>query len=218
MNSNCTIVITSIAKADNRVLQTFAKECASRNVGFIVIGDKPSPLDFQLDGCDFYGLEAQRALDFSFAKLVPERHYSRKNIGYLQAIKNGTQLIVETDDDNYPREKFWNERISKHTIPTLTDRDWVNVYNYFSSGYIWPRGYPLEQIQKAISNNKLAAYVNKTLEVLVERQSNKNEGEFAGHTTCHKVVNFKGDLDLLGKIINVKITESKSNTLYGVVQ
>ncbi len=150
MNSNCALVITSIAKPDNKVLQTFAKECPKHHVDFIVIGDKPSPVDFNLEGCDFYGLEAQRKLEFSFAQLVPERHYSRKNIGYLQAIKNGAELIIETDDDNFPREKFWNMRTTHHSVPALIGKDWVNVYNYFSSGYIWPRGYPLEQIQKPV--------------------------------------------------------------------
>lgn len=76
----------------------------------------------------------------------------------------------------------------------------------------------LEQIQKAITRNKLSAYLNQTVEVLVERQNTKNDAEFTGHTTCHKVVNFKGNSDLLGKIINVRITETKNNTLYGELQ
>jgi len=98
MNPNCSIIITSIAKDNNQVLQTFAQECKKHNANFIVIGDKPSPIDFKINGCDFYGLEAQKKLDFEFAQLVPERHYSRKNIGYLIAIQKGTELIVETDD------------------------------------------------------------------------------------------------------------------------
>ncbi len=75
----------------------------------------------------------------------------------------------------------------------------------------------LESIQKDIQRNILAGYVNQIVEVLVERKSSKNPDDFTGHTTCHKVVNFKGHPDLLGKIINVRITENKSNTLYGVV-
>jgi hypothetical protein len=150
MNSNTALVITSIAKPDNKVLQTFAKECKTNNVKFIVIGDKPSPLDFRIEGCDFYGLSEQRALGFKFANLVPERHYSRKNIGYLQAIKEGAELLIETDDDNFPREKFWTKREKMHSLPIIENQDWVNVYKYFSSGFIWPRGYPLEQIQKAV--------------------------------------------------------------------
>lgn len=75
----------------------------------------------------------------------------------------------------------------------------------------------LENIQKHIQHKVLASYLNKEVEVLVERQSSKNADQLTGHTTCHKVVNFIGSKDLLGKIINVKITESKSNTLFGVV-
>lgn len=75
----------------------------------------------------------------------------------------------------------------------------------------------LEKMQKAIQQNSLVSYVNKTLEVLAERPSLKNPNELTGHSKCHRVVNFKGSSDLLGKLINVKITESKSNTLYGVI-
>lgn len=75
----------------------------------------------------------------------------------------------------------------------------------------------LEKVQRDIQDNILAGYVNKTVEVLVERKNLKYENQFSGHTTCHKVVNFQGDSDLLGKIISVRITENKSNTLFGIV-
>jgi len=74
----------------------------------------------------------------------------------------------------------------------------------------------LDNLQKKIQHNILEGYVNKIVEVLVEKQSVKVESEFSGHTTCQKVVNFKCSSDFLGKIINVRIVESKSNTLYGV--
>lgn len=150
MNENSALVITSIAKPDNKVLQAFASLCPQHNIQFIVIGDKPSPADFKLAGCDFFGLDAQRKLGFKFAELVPERHYSRKNIGYLQAIRNGAKMIVETDDDNFPRDEFWRNRSTHHRIPSVDKGDWLNVYKYFSSAQIWPRGYPLEQIHKPV--------------------------------------------------------------------
>lgn len=75
----------------------------------------------------------------------------------------------------------------------------------------------LEKLQRSIQMKSLSNCVNKTLEVLVERKSPKNEGELTGHSTCNRVVNFKGDKDLLGKLINVKITENKINTLYGII-
>ena len=160
MNQGSTIVITSIAGPENKVLQTFAKECMERDIRFIVIGDKPSPKDFHLQGCEFYGLEKQKESGFQFATMVPERHYSRKNIGYLKAIQGGSKLIVETDDDNFPRANFWKERQRSHTAPMLENTGWINVYKYFGAGNIWPRGYPLEYLQNNIpllSNCRTAA-------------------------------------------------------------
>ena len=76
---------------------------------FIVIGDKSSPEDFRINGCEFYNIEEQIKTGFKFAQMCPSRHYARKNIGYLIAIKNGATIIVETDDDNMPYEAFWRQ-------------------------------------------------------------------------------------------------------------
>ena len=47
-----------------------------------------------------------RKTSLSFAKIYPENSYSRKNIGYLLSYLNGNEIIVETDDDNLPKEIF----------------------------------------------------------------------------------------------------------------
>jgi hypothetical protein len=149
MGSSTALVITSIS-GPNPVLRSFAEGCARRGIRFILIGDKPSPKDFQLDGCDFWSLERQREMSFELARLLPERHYGRKNLGYLQAISSGAQVILESDDDNFPREEFWGERTAGHKAEVLRDANWVNLYRYFSSERIWPRGYPLEHLQKEL--------------------------------------------------------------------
>ncbi len=76
------------------------------------------------------------------------------------------------------------------------------------------------EFEKLIRFNQRAvfrSYLDKTVEVLVEKISNKNSMELSGHTTCQKVVNFKGSSELLGKIVKVKISEAKTNTLYGEI-
>lgn len=73
----------------------------------------------------------------------------------------------------------------------------------------------LEKLQKLNQFKALNRLLNKTVEVLAEKKSNKNEVELSGHTTCHKVVNFKDLPDELGKIKTIRITDVKSNTLYG---
>ena len=73
----------------------------------------------------------------------------------------------------------------------------------------------LEEIQKANQHNSLSRMLNKTVEVLAEKTSNKTLVDLSGHTTCHKVVNFKGLHSDIGQLKQVRITNVKSNTLYG---
>ena len=125
--TNKSLVITSIAADTLEVLHTFAKECTARNFNFIMIGDTKSPEKFDIQGCDFWSVERQLTLDSKFAKLCPTRHYARKNIGYIIALQNGTTEIVETDDDNLPREAFWKEKSKIVTAHDIKEQGWVNV-------------------------------------------------------------------------------------------
>ena len=76
----------------------------------------------------------------------------------------------------------------------------------------------LEQIQKRKQQNSLQRYIDSVLKVLVEGSSSRSETALTGHSTCHKVVNFEGPRRLLGQIVDVKITEVKANSLFGVIE
>src|SRR5215213_1418474 len=104
------LVITSIAGSDNPVLKQIAKEAKQHSVPLIVIGDTKSPADFNLEGCDFYSVEKQKSLSWDLAAKLPYKHYARKNLGYLVAVSQGAEIIIETDDDNLPYKNFWEER------------------------------------------------------------------------------------------------------------
>ncbi len=157
-----TVVVTSISPP-NAILREIAQGAAGAGFKFIVIGDLKSPSDFQLKACDFYSVERQRASELRFASMCPTRHYARKNIGYLLAIREHAPLILETDDDNFPREEFWAERPLNVTAPLLKAAGWVNVYRYFTDAMIWPRGLPLEEIQKAPGRVRVSSTRGKKL-------------------------------------------------------
>jgi STELLO glycosyltransferases len=140
------LIITSIAPP-NDVLRGFAEQAEASGFEFILIGDVPSPKDFRIAGCRFFGVEAQQALPFRLAKLLPLRHYARKNLGYLLAKNN--DVIVETDDDNIPFPAFWDKRSRSHEARIVDAGGWINVYRYFSGENVWPRGFPLESVQAA---------------------------------------------------------------------
>ena len=148
--SHTYLIITSIADQYHQILKQFAKECKEKNIFYIVIGDSKSPTDFNIEGCDYYSIEHQLKLDFELAKKLPLNHYARKNIGYLIAISKGAQIIIETDDDNIPLKEFWNPRNKQVKAHLINNSDWVNVYKYFTSANIWPRGFALENIYRSI--------------------------------------------------------------------
>lgn len=138
-------VVTSIA-GPTEILARIAAACAREGLHFVLVGDEPSPRDFSLDGCEFLDLEAQRGLDLAFARLCPTRHYARKNIGYLLAMRRGAEMLYETDDDNLPMDGFLEPRGRMVRGRVLDGPGWVNVYDWFAGRGIWPRGMPLEEL------------------------------------------------------------------------
>jgi len=144
-----TIVITSIS-APNQALRDYALGCARHGAKLLVMGDQESPSDFSLDECDYYDVRRQLETGFRAAAVAPLGHYARKNIGYLLAMGAGAPYIVETDDDNIPLPGFWSSRRKRHTVRCSVNRGWVNVYRYFSSGAIWPRGFPLSELRTPV--------------------------------------------------------------------
>jgi hypothetical protein len=146
MKDKTALIVTSIAPP-NAVLQTLAHGCLQHDIDFIVIGDVASPTDFKLEGCRFYGLAEQHELGLKFALKCPTKHYARKNIGYLLAMRDHVSVIIETDDDNHPNPEFWEERTRSQAVKTVSNAGWVNVYRYFTEANIWPRGLPLDRIQ-----------------------------------------------------------------------
>jgi hypothetical protein len=140
------VVVTTINRPTPAVL-ALNSGSAALDARFVVIGDSKSPPDFTLEGAHYLDLAAQRETGFRFAAICPERHYARKNIGYLVAAAAGATVIIETDDDNLPEDGFWAPRERMVRAPLVTEPGWCNVYSYFSDEMIWPRGLPLDRVK-----------------------------------------------------------------------
>ena len=61
-------------------------------------------------------------------------------------------------------------------------------------------------------------YVGKTVEVLVEGLNEKDSSKLFGYTDTMKLVNFTGSDNLIGKLVNVDITDAKSFSLDGKIK
>jgi tRNA-2-methylthio-N6-dimethylallyladenosine synthase len=59
------------------------------------------------------------------------------------------------------------------------------------------------------------AMVGTTQKILVEREAHRGGGDMAGRTENNRVVNFPGDISLIGQFVDVRIDEAHSNSLRG---
>lgn len=66
-----------------------------------------------------------------------------------------------------------------------------------------------------LASQKYQRMIGTRIQVLVEGPSRRNPSRLSGRTRCNKIVVFDGGRDLIGQLINVKITSAGSYTLYG---
>ena len=131
MNYCIVTTINPPTKAIERLYELFGKN-------LIIVGDLKTPADW-----NYNGIVPIENLQKPYA---PKNHYARKNLGYLEAIKNKADLIYDTDDDNIPN-KQWAVRNILVNANGSVGGGWYNVYRILSSGFVWPRGFSLRKIK-----------------------------------------------------------------------
>lgn len=76
----------------------------------------------------------------------------------------------------------------------------------------------LKKLQADVSKKVNDDYLNRIVEVLVEGPSKSDASKFTGRSRTGKVVNFSGQGDLIGQLVNVRITEVFSWFLNGEME
>ena len=135
----------------NPYAKTFIENYKAFDLDIIIIGDEKTPREYEdIPGIVYISIDEQRKLYPYLADSIPLNSYSRKNIGYLHAIKNEYDFIFETDDDNYPIDDWL--AIGKPTDDILCDKiispRIPNILSLYSEHHIWPRGFPLELVNE----------------------------------------------------------------------
>ena len=76
----------------------------------------------------------------------------------------------------------------------------------------------LLEVQNANSAKLHAAYVGKTVRVLVDGESDDENFPLASRTEGNRRVRLKGDESLMGQFVQARITGSNTWALYGEVE
>jgi len=160
-----TIVITSIFEPTEAI----SKFAEYKDYELVVVGDKKTPANWSKNNTTFLSIERQKKSGFSLVQVLPYNHYCRKMIGYLYSMQNGAEYIVDTDDDNIPKDNWgFPDFNGKYNI-ILPDLGFINIYQLFTNENVWPRGLPLKSIP-----------TNFELEKKIKIQNNCNVGIWQG--------------------------------------
>ena len=148
-------VVTTI-QGPTECMEILGEKWPGKDGSVLIMGDSKGPFEYALSKSRLVTIQEQREMSFKLASVLPEKHYARKNLGYLIAMKEGAEVIFETDDDNAPNE-HWRIREAVSESSLVEVDGWYNVYNDFSNEQIWPRGYPLDSLlKKPVEVSKVA--------------------------------------------------------------
>ena len=193
--------------------------------------DIVSALEENPNLCNWVHLPVQSGSD-RILKLMRRGHKRADYLGKIEKVKNSSRRLSLTSDVivGFPGE---TDEDFRQTMDLVEQCKYDGLYIFkYSSRPGTPAAHfadsvsekvkrdrflELERVQRKAQEEVYRSYVGQTLSVLAERQSSRSDADLAGHSSCHKVVNFAGGRGLEGEIVDVRVTEAKTNSLYGML-
>lgn len=181
--------------------------------------------------CDWVHLPVQSGSD-RILKLMRRGHKRSDYLERIQRIKNSSRRLALTSDIivGFPGE---TDEDFQQTVDLVRECEYDSLYIFkYSKRSGTPaaefhdnvpeaekkaRFLELEKVHRAAQEKIYSSYVGRKLSVLAEKRSSRSADDLSGHSTCHKVVNFRGDSSLEGEIVDVVVTAAKTNSLYGTL-
>ena len=165
-------------------------------------------------------------------KLMNRKYTKEQYLGIVEAVRKAIPDIVLTTDIivGFPGET--NEDFEE-TLDILRAVEYDTIFSFI---YSKRKGTPAAEmedcltdeekhsnfdtmlsVQNEISKRKNDAYVGTVQKILVEGVSKTNANTLTGRTEGGKVVNFEGTSELVGQMVDVKITNSQTWSLFGEI-
>jgi len=181
--------------------------------------------------CDWVHLPVQSGSD-RILKLMRRGHKRSDYLERIERVKNSSRRLALTSDIivGFPGE---TDEDFQQTVELVRQCEYDSLYIFkYSKRSGTPaaefhdnvpeaekkaRFLELEKVHRAAQEKIYSSYVGRKLSVLAEKQSSRSAEDLSGHSTCHKVVNFRGDSTLEGEIVDVVVTAAKTNSLYGTL-
>ena len=149
----------------------------------------------------------------------------KESRGFLDFDTNEAKILV--DEFGKPYDIVLRERGKGENLI----EDFMIAANETVASHIFYMGYPFvyrihevpddEKVNELVNKYSLEAnqkLVGKTVKVLIEDVSEKDNNKVFGYTDTMKLVNIENGKEYIGEIVDVKITDAKSFSLDGIIE
>ncbi|MBI4843701.1 MAG: tRNA (N6-isopentenyl adenosine(37)-C2)-methylthiotransferase MiaB [Nitrospirae bacterium] len=179
--------------------------------------------------CEHIHLPLQAGSD-SVLKMMNRGYTYNEYVEKIQMLRAAVPGIAITTDiiTGFPGE---SEDDFNMTISALTDMefDGIFAFKYSKRPGTAALQFPFHieedvksdrlakviELQESITSGKNRRLIGETLEVLVEGASKTDRSRLTGRTRTNKIVNYCGDKEDIGRLVNIKILEAGQHSLFG---
>lgn len=150
------IVTTTINKPTEATLK-FCQISENDCWNFIIIGDKKTPhseyleLQSKYKNVIYLTPEQQDEKYTELSEVIGWNTIQRRNIGFVEAYKLGSEIMATVDDDNIPYDDWGKNILVNKEVELDIYEPELSVFDPLSitkDNYVWHRGYPIEYLQK----------------------------------------------------------------------
>ena len=154
-----TVVITSIYP----ISKATKKFASFEDWNLIIVGDKKTHHQEYIelsrkDNVFYLTPEYQEENYKELSDLLGWNNIERKNIGYLEAIKMGAEIIANMDDDNIPLDNWGKNLLVGKEVDVYyyeTDETAFDPIGVTNHNNLWHRGFPLQLLKERQSKYKI---------------------------------------------------------------
>lgn len=146
------IVITSI----NKPTEATKLYCSKKDWNVIIVGDKKTPHHLYQDlNCNYLTPEYQEKEYGFLSEIIGWNSIQRRNIGFVEAYRQGADILATVDDDNIPYNNWGENLFIGKTIEAdfyTTDNICFDPLSVTNQNHLWHRGYPIQLLERKNKN------------------------------------------------------------------
>ena len=155
-----------------------------------------------------------------YLRIVEKLRLERKDIAITTDIIVG--FPTETDKDfedtlNLVKEVEYDTAFSFKYSPRPLTKAFRELKDDVPTKAKEERLKVLQELIEDIAQKKNREMVGKRVDVLIEGYSRRVRNQYTGRTGCNRVVNIENGDNILGKVVNVRITEALKHSLKGEI-